>query len=239
MGQVQVTKKSNEITAVPELLKLLALEGCIVTLDAMGCQKKITQEIRAKNADYVIALKANQGNLHKRAQAKFSDPKFLESDKVESFSTSEKSHGRIEERLYQFTTDINFLKPFAGFVDLNAIGTVTATRTVNGKTSTETRYFITSLLDKQVSEFARAVRCHWGIENKLHWILDVTMREDSCRVRKDHGAHNFGMLRKVIYNLIKQDKNPKLSFNSKKLKASWNPDYAIEALTGKFSNASS
>ena len=204
----------------------------------LGCQKKITKEIRTKKADYVIALKANQGNLHKRAQAKFSDPKFLESDKVESFTTSEKSHGRIEERLYKFTTEINFLKPFAGFVDLNAVGMVTASRTVNGKTSTETRYFIASLLKDQLSEFARAVRCHWGIENKLHWILDVTMREDSCRVRKDYGAQNFGMLRKVIYNLIQQDKNPKLSFTSKKLKATWNPDYALEVLTRKFSNAS-
>ena len=115
---------------------------------------------------------------------------------------------------------------------------VEATRTLNGKTSKETRFFIASLGENQVSEFARAVRCHWGIENKLHWILDVTMREDSCRVRKDYGAQNFGMLRKVIYNLIKQDKNTKLSFTSKKLKATWNPQYTLEVLTGKFGSIS-
>lgn len=235
LGQVQVDKKSNEINAIPRLLKLLALEGCIVTLDAMGCQKKITKEIRKKKADYVLVLKSNQKNLYGRAKAFFEehekngykDPDF------EFFETKSKSHGRDEHRRYYLTTKTNFLQPASGWTDLNSVGMIEATRTVNGKTSTQTRFFISSLTKDSVSDFSRAVRCHWGIENKLHWILDVCMREDESRVRKNYAAQNLAALRKIALNLIKMEKSTKKSFRVKKLKASWSEKYALSVLLGK------
>jgi predicted transposase YbfD/YdcC len=233
LGQIQVDKKSNEIIAIPELLKYLVLDKCIVTIDAMGCQKTITGCIREKKADYVLALKANHENLHNRAQQYFSDLKNIQSDHMESFTTNEKGHGRIEQRTYYFTSEINFLKPYAGFVDLQGVGMVEATRTINGETSKQLRYFISSLPKGAVSDFARAVRCHWGIENKLHWTLDVCMREDDCRVRKNYAAQNFAALRKIALNLIKQDTNSKISFRGRILKAAWSLNYALSTLFQK------
>jgi len=241
LGQQQVIGKSNEITAIPELLKLLALDGCIVTIDAMGCQKEITKQIRDKKADYVLALKDNHKNLHRRAKSffkeheknNFADPR------VESYKTSEKDHGRFEERSYYFTTEINCLLPFEDWSDLHSVGMVVARRTIKGKTSTQTRYYISSLKENSIADFSRAVRVHWGIENKLHWILDVCMREDQSRVRKNYAAQNFAALRKIALNLIKLDKTPKKSFRLKKYRASLLPEYALSCLVNKIINKNS
>jgi predicted transposase YbfD/YdcC len=235
LGQQQVIGKSNEITAIPELLKVLALKGAIVTIDAMGCQKNITKQIRKKNADYVLALKDNQGNLHNRAINFFKEQaeNHFKDASVESFHTSEKGHGRFEERDYYFSTKINCMRPFEGWSDLASIGMVVARRTVNGETTTHTRYYISSLKEKSVTDFARAVRVHWGIENKLHWVLDVCMHEDLSRVRKDYAAQNFAALRKIALNLIKLDPIPKKSFRLKKYRASIMPEYALSVLINK------
>ena len=241
LGQQQVIGKSNEITAIPELLKVLALDGAIVTIDAMGCQKNITKQIRAKKADYVLALKGNQENLHNRAinffkeqaENNFKDPC------IESSHTSEKSHGRFEERDYYFSTKINCMRPIEGWSDLASIGMVVARRTLNGETTTHTRYYLSSLKENSIADFARAVRVHWGIENKLHWVLDVCMREDQSRVRKNYAAQNFAALRKIALNLIKLDKTPKKSFRLKKYRASILPEYALAVLLNKNSNDNS
>lgn len=235
LGQQQVVGKSNEIRAIPELLKLLTLEGAIVTIDAMGCQKEITKQICNKQADFVLALKDNQKNLHNRvinffndqAKTNFTDPV------IESHQSRERSHGRLEEREYYFSTAIGCLKPFQGWSNVNSIGMVVARRTVDGKTTTHARYYISSLKQNSVADFARAVRLHWGIENKLHWVLDVCMREDQSRVRKNYGAQNFAALRKIALNLIKLDQTPKKSFRLKKYRASILPEYALSVLLNK------
>jgi predicted transposase YbfD/YdcC len=235
LGQVQIDKKSNEIKAIPKLLKLLALEGCIVTLDAMGCQKEISKQIRAKKADYVLILKSNHKNLYRRAKAFFAEHEKSEFKTLqhEFCQTKSKSHGRYEERAYYLTTEINCLNPCEGWTDLQSLGMVKATRTVNGKTSTQTRFFISSLTEALIDDFARAVRCHWGIENKVHWILDVCLREDQSRVRKNYAAQNLAALRKIALNLIKLNKTTKKSFRVKKLCAAWNQKFALAMILGK------
>jgi len=235
LGQLQVVGKSNEITAIPELLKLLVLEGCIVTTDAMGCQKEITKQIREKKADYVLGLKDNQKNLHRRAETFFQEQECnnFADTQIESHQTTEKGHGRKEQRTYYLSTQINCIKPFEDWADLNSIGMVVATRTINGETSTQTRYFISSLEKNSVVDFSRAVRVHWGIENKLHWILDVCMHEDLSRVRKNYAAQNFAALRKIALNLIKLDKTPKKSFRLKKYRASILPEFTLSVLCNK------
>ena len=238
LGARCVDKKSNEIKAIPELLKVLALEGCIVTIDAMGCQKEIAKQIRQKKADYVLTLKSNQKNLYGRVESFFQEhgkQKYKHLDH-EFYETTEKSHGREEHRKYYLTTTTNFLRSLSGWEELNSVGMVIAERTINGKTSSHTRYFITSLKEKSICDFSRAVRCHWGIENKLHWTLDVCLREDYCRIRKDYAAINFAALRKIALNLIKLEKSTKKSFRVKKLKASWSRDYALSVLLNKNSN---
>lgn len=241
LGQQQVIGKSNEITAIPALLKLLALDGAIVTIDAMGCQKNITKQIRDKNADYVLALKDNQENLHNRAikffeeqaKNKFKDPC------VESHHSCENSHGRFEERDYYFSTNINCMRPFNGWSDIASIGMVVAKRTLNGETTTHARYYLSSLKANSIADFVRAVRVHWGIENKLHWVLDVCMHEDQSRVRKNYAAQNLAALRKIALNLIKLDKTPKKSFRLKKYRASILPKYALSVLLNKNANDNS
>jgi predicted transposase YbfD/YdcC len=235
LGQVAVDEKSNEIKAIPELLKVLALEGCIVTIDAMGCQKEITEKIREKKADYVLTLKRNHKNLNDRAEMFFQEhgkTNFRDLDH-EFYETTEKNHGRDENRKYYLTTLTNCLQPMNGWKDLNSIGMVIATRTVDGQTSSYTRYFISSLRKNSISDFSRAVRCHWGIENKLHWTLDVCFREDLCRVRKDYAAINFALLRKICLNLVKLEKSTKKSFRVKKFKATFSRDYLLFVLLNK------
>ena len=143
------------------------------------------------------------------------------------------SHGREEHGKYYLTTNINFLKPFDGWTDIKSVGMVVASRAVKGVTSTSIRYFISSLKQGSISDFSRAVRCHWGIENKLHWTLDVCMREDLCRVRKNYAAQNFAALRKIALNFIKTEKSTNKSFRSKKFRASCQPEYLIACLINK------
>lgn len=236
LGQKKVEGKSNEITALPELIEILDLAGCIVTIDAMGCQRKIVEKIVEKEADYVIALKKNQGNLYDEVEQIFKEAiagKF-EGFKASSYSTRELNRGREEIRDYLIISDVDgLIKISEKWVNLKSIGLVESVRIVNGKTSIETRYFITSL-DNNVELFAKSVRGHWGIENSLHWILDVAMREDKSRIRKDNAPANFAMLRHIAVNVLRQNKSRKFGVRSKQFLAAIDESYMNEILETMF-----
>jgi predicted transposase YbfD/YdcC len=193
LGQVKVDEKSNEITAIPELLKVLSLHGCIVTIDAIGCQKEIVKLIAQQQADYVITLKKNQGSLYKRVEALFSEA--LRS-KYQGFihsieRRSEESHSREETRYCVMLSNVQKqIDPEEEWQNLQSIGRADVMRTVKGKTKIETRYFISSL-PNNAKLLADSIRQHWGIENSLHWVLDVAFREDDSRIRKDNAPQNF------------------------------------------------
>ncbi len=231
LGQRKVDAKSNEITAIPELLRTLELGGCIGTLDAMGCQKEITREIRDARADYVISLKGNQGKLHTEVEALFD---IAEADNFATMphdflETEEKGHGRHETRRYRISDDTEWLSKHSEWKDLNSIGMVESVRKIDGKSTTERRFYICSI-PVNAREFARAVRGHWSIENSLHWLLDVNFREDQCRVREGHAAENFAILRHLAINILKADTTKKMGIKAKQKSAGWNSDYLFSLL---------
>lgn len=225
LGQLKTDDKSNEITAIPELIKTLALEGAIVTIDAMGCQRKITHTIIEEKADYVIQVKANQENLHNDITLFFENP----DNTYDSVETVDGDHGRIETRNYFATSDIDWLQGKHLWTGLKTIVKVDRQRDVNGAVSKETSYFISSL-DSQDQSLAKAIRQHWGIENGLHWCLDVSFREDLCRVRKDHAPENFSILRHMAINLLKRENSLKGGLQTKRLKAAWDHNYLLKIL---------
>ncbi len=234
LGQVKVDDKSNEITAIPKLLKILEIEDCIITIDAMGCQKKITDEIIKKDADYVLAVKDNQKNLHKDIESFFNlcfdrDFKGIEYDFHDTFDTD---HGRIERRKYWITDDISDKWEDEGWNGIKSFGMTENTITRNGKTTVEVRHFITSL-PPDAKKFGRAVRKHWGIENSLHWVLDISFREDESRIRKGHSGENFAVLRHIALNAIKKE-NSKGSIKSKRLKSGWDEKFLEKILSNIF-----
>jgi predicted transposase YbfD/YdcC len=232
LGQTKVEGKSNEITALPELINVLDLAGCIVTIDAMGCQREIVKKIIKKEADYVIAVKKNQPSLYERVEQLFKQAIKTqgESLRMSSFSTKEINRGREETRNYLMISDIAMLiDPLQKWQNLTSIGMVESIRVGDGKTSVETRYFISSLEDN-VEKLAEAIRGHWSIENSLHWILDVTFQEDNSRIRKDNAPANFAVLRHIAVNIIGQNKSRKLSVRSKRFLASLDEEYSRELL---------
>jgi len=196
LGEIKTDEKSNEIAAVPELLEMLDLKGAIVTADAMSCQTKIAAGITGKEADYVIGLKSNQPALLEDVKLYFEH--FI--DECDTCKTLEKGHGRIEKRESFLLTEVDWLAQRADWANLNAVGAVNTTVEEKGELRTETRYFITSLTN--IEEFARAVRTHWGIENQLHWCLDVVFREDASRARRDNSPLNLNVLRKTALPLL-------------------------------------
>jgi predicted transposase YbfD/YdcC len=232
LGQVKTDDKSNEITAIPELLKLLYLEDCIVTIDAIGCQKAIVKEIRKKKADYVISLKGNQATLHEEVKDYFADieqekPAIEEgeNEKVGYVRTLDKGHGRIELREYYYSTDIDWMKEQKqDWAGLNGIGIVCRKVTKKDIVTEEIQYFISSLSD--VDLFAKAVRGHWGIES-VHWSLDVTFKDDANRSRKDCTPQNLAVAKRIALNMVRNEKklHPKLSANLKRLTASLDDEY--------------
>ena len=232
LGQVKVDSKSNEITAIPELLKVLSLRGCIVTIDAMGCQKEIVKLIAQQEADYVITLKKNQGSLYKRVEALFSEA--LRS-KYQEFThstnrSSEQNHGREETRYCVMLSNIQHqIDPEEEWQNLQSIARADVMRAVKSKTKIETRYFISSL-PNNAKLLADSVRQHWGIENSLHWILDVAFREDDSRIRKDNAPQNFAILRHIAHSLLQQNKSVKTGIKNKRLKAGWDNEYLAEVL---------
>jgi predicted transposase YbfD/YdcC len=231
LGQQAVDEKSNEITAIPELLKSLQLNGAIVTIDAMGCQKDIAEQIVAAKGDYVLALKDNQPTLCDAVEQYFVDAHENEfkSSEARAHTTKDKGHGRTETRHYYHAPIPKAMRHlFADWAGAKSIGQAINIVTRDGKETSEVRYF-TSSLDVGVKNFAHAVRGHWAIENKLHWTLDVTFNEDQSRIRKDHGAENFALLRRFVLSIIKLDTS-KGSMRSKRKKAGWSEDYLLSLL---------
>lgn len=233
LGQVAVDAKSNEITAIPLLLELLDLSGAIVTIDAMGCQTKIAEAIRKRGADYVLAVKDNQPTLYQVVHKAFvahADNDFRDPS-LRHMTTVDRRHGRVERREY-FCADIPpAIRASKQWADAASIGMVVRTRAVvHGAASDEVAYFISSLPPK-VKSFARAVRDHWGIENRLHWILDVTFSEDASRVRRDHGPENLAALRRLALSILQQENSVKDSLKGKRQRAGWDDDFLLTILT--------
>lgn len=225
LGQLKVDDKSNEITAVPKLLELLVLEGCIVTTDALNCQKSIAAKIIERGADYALALKENHPTLYADVELYF---KTHHERCLSTEAIIEKGHGRIETRRYWMETNIDWLYQREEWKNLSAIGMVESCRELNGKKSIEQRYYLLSL--KDIETFSRAARKHWHIENKLHWSLDVTFREDDSRVRAGYASENLSTIRRIALNLLKQEKTLKRGIETKRLKAGWDQDYLLKVL---------
>jgi predicted transposase YbfD/YdcC len=228
LGQRKCNEKSNEITAIPLLLKILDIAGCIITIDAMGCQKNIARQICEKGADYVLALKGNQGNLAKEVEGFFNkteQPEFAHY-KYEEDIEHDKGHGRIETRHCKTITNLQWLIEPQSWDNLKSIAQIKATVIKNGIETQETRYYISSL-SGNAKQMNRAIRKHWAIENSLHWVLDVTFNEDQCRVRTGNGAENLSIMRRVALNAIKNDKTAKASLKIRRKQAGWDDNYAL------------
>ena len=204
LGQLATDEKSNEITAVPELLEVLDIEGCIITADAMSCQKAITEKITEKKADYVLGLKDNQPTLRQDSAEYFEDALKAPRNypEIQKQVTLDKGHGRIETRTYYLTTDLDWLYGKNEWSRLNGLGMVHTRVETGGKVTEENRFYITSLTDIEI--FSHAVRAHWGIESSLHWCLDMTFHEDYSRMRKDHSAENMAVVRHIALDILKQ-----------------------------------
>ena len=232
LGQVKTDEKSNEITVVPELLERLELKGCIVTLDAMGCQRAIAAQVQEGGGDYVLSLKRNHRGLEAEVRGYFEAAREEDYNRPEigNEETSEEGHGRIEHRSYFLSTDLSSLSGVEKWRGLKGIGLVESERHGEGRVSIEQRYYLTSLGD--VKRFQQAVRSHWGIENQLHWRLDVTFREDESRIRRGNGPHNMGVIRHVAMNLLKGEKT-KISYRKKRVRAALNDDFRAKLLMGQ------
>ena len=233
LGQVVVDEKSNEITAIPKLLEILALSGCLVSIDAMGCQTKIAEKIVAAEADYVLAVKGNQPTLHAGIVKFFLD--HLEDDfarvRVSRHQTQEHGHGRDETRTYYVCPVPDDQPDRRRWKKLTAIGIAINDTLKGGKQTSEVRYY---LLSRKLSakKFGRAVRGHWSIENRLHWQLDVTFGEDQSRIRKGHADANFSILRRTALSLLKNNRRLKVGVKNKRLAAGWDNDYLTQVLCG-------
>jgi predicted transposase YbfD/YdcC len=234
LGQVKVDDKSNEITAIPALLRVLALKGCIVTIDAMGCQTEIAAQIVEQEADYVLSLKENQGRLYQDVKELFEyalnlrQPPFA----LDHVRVVEKAHGRLEIRECWTLTDANgfpALRTSADWKGLQTLVMVRRERRVQGKVSQETAFYIASLA-ATAQRLLDCTRLHWSIENALHWVLDVAFHEDASQVRKDHAPQNFALIRHWALNLLKTDTTVKASLHTKRLTAGWDDSYLLRLL---------
>ena len=234
-GQLAVANKSNEITAIPKLLELLDVRGATVTIDAMGCQKNIARKIVDGHGDYYLAVKENQPQLHQKLTS------LLDEARLENFADmkhdrlveTDGGHGRIETRRLWITPEVKWLGDLGQeWPGLGALVLVEATRQMNGKISSERRYYIASKKNATAKQAAESIRGHWGIENQLHWGLDMSFDEDASRIRKGHAAENFSRLRRIALNLLKRETSRKVGIKSKRLLAAWDHDYLLGLLAG-------
>lgn len=224
LGQRRVKDKSNEITAVPELLRALELAGCIVTADALHCQKNTAKEIQEADAEYVLALKGNQGTAFTEVKTFLDEAIARKETHLVTTKTTDKEHGRLEVRRYWQTEKLEWFADRKEWEGLKSVGVVEARRTINGKESVERRYYLSSL-SNDVERFAKAVRGHWGVENSLHWVLDVVFGEDDSRARSGYAAENLAATRRLAVNLLRRDKTCKRSLKGKLMRAAIDPDY--------------
>ena len=230
LGQVKVSEKSNEITAIPKLLELIAVKGCTVTIDAMGCQQEIARKIIEQQANYILAVKENQKQLYQDIEDEF---RFVQG--IETDITEDLDHGRIETRKCSVITDFKFIENRQEWVGIKSVVKVESIREFKNSdkpTESFTRYYISSLLSG-AKDLQRAIRLHWGIENKLHWVLDVAFSEDASRKRIGNAAQNFSILSKIALNLLKKDTSTKQGIKGKRLKAAYDHDYLIKILDMK------
>lgn len=235
LGQLRVDGRSNEIKAIPRLLEVLDVSGCIVTIDAMGCQSAIANEIVERNADYVLALKANQPRLHESVSEAFThwwrnDFSAMEHD---FFQTVEKAHGRIETRSCWSVSNTDYIDALDAegkWTGLNSIAMVESRRVLDGVESSAVRFYISSL-SGHARHILNASRMHWGVENSLHWVLDVAFREDDSRVRMGNAAENLSVLRRMALNMLKSESSVKVGVAAKRKKAGWDHDYLLRVLS--------
>ena len=236
LGQQKVDDKSNEITAIPALLKTLEISGCIITIDAIGTQTKIAKLIVGAEADYILSVKENQGKLYQDITALFAYDRqrnFQEAP-YEYAKTVGKDHGRIEVRQCWSTSDPEYLESIRNrhnWKGLKSIVMIESERIIAGKSSVEIRYFISSLAS-DAKRLLQAIRSHWGIENSLHWTLDIAFAEDQNRVRKDHAPENLAVIRHMALNLLKQETTAKGGIKAKRLQCAWSEDYLLKVLAG-------
>ena len=226
LGQTKVCEKSNEITAIPRLLELLVIKGCIVTIDAMGCQKEIASKIIEKEADYLLALKGNQGYLLEQVEDSF---RFMPVDDFDE--QVEAGHGRIETRRCTVISTLSMIEVKQEWISLQSLVKIESERYIKstGKTEKETRFYISSL-SPNAKLINRSVRAHWGIENSLHWVLDVGFNEDDSRKRTGFAAQNYSLLNRIALNLLKNEKETKVGIRGKRLKAGWDNRYLIKLI---------
>jgi predicted transposase YbfD/YdcC len=230
LGQVVVQEKSNEITAIPALLEFLEISGALITIDAMGCQTEIADRIRQGGGDYILAVKANQPKLYEQVERAIDRALEDDADQVDEPMTDETGHGRIETRTYAVVPAPEAVDPDRRWRDLKAVGIAISEREDSlGRARIETRYYILSQL-LPVKAFARAVRGHWGIENNLHWQLDMSFGEDECRVSRDHAPANLSVIRRFALGLLKRDKSCRKGIAIKRLKCAANDEYREEVL---------
>jgi predicted transposase YbfD/YdcC len=232
LGQVMTEEKSNEITAIPKLLQLLDLHGALVTIDAMGCQKEIAQQIVDLGGDYVLTVKANQEKLLEDIQATVEKALdgLLPDVEVEHYTKKECGHGRREERTCTVIHSVDEIRERASWANLTSVGIICSERTIKGETTTEVRYFIGSK-KMGARKYARVLRGHWAIENNLHWQLDITFGEDDSTITKRNAGANFAVLRRIAISLLKQ--NPREdSLGRKRMEAALDPAFLAEILTG-------
>ena len=233
LGQRKVDDKSNEITAIAELLKVIDIHGCIVTIDAMGTQKEIAKQIVEQDGDYVLALKGNQGNLFEDVQQIFANAQsqdFKEID-YDYHETLDAGHGRIEKRRYWSLGQVEWLIDAEKWAQFSSIAMVESIRQCDRETSREVRYYISSLAP-DAKRLAESIRTHWSIENSLHWVLDVAFREDESRIRTGNAPTNFTLLRQIALSALNQEKTAKVGLKNKRLRAGWDDDYLFQVLAG-------
>jgi len=228
-GQIATDEKSNEITAIPKLLEMLVLDGSVVTIDAMGCQKKIAEKIIDGGGGYIFSLKGNHGTLHEEVKL-FMDDAIANSGDYDYSCDTDGGHGRVEIRNVWYCQDVQWIQDLEDWPGLSSMVAVESQRIIGDNISTERRYFISSLSGIDAETIGRRIRSRWGIENKLHWSLDVSFGEDDCRIRKGFGAENVSRLRRIALNLLKQDETANCGIKSKRSKAGWDEKYLQKIL---------